>query len=206
MEQDQVTDALSPERSKLYGGSRLSKFLGGLSCVSLLFFVVVLLTGQWLPALTLCGLAIASGIVSYKLAGGKENPQIYADYDLFGLIKYAVQTGNARIGFPKSRQQEKIIAQLNNAGVPASSDWNRETLRAVLVKDRRAFSACRGIMSIDCPRNGRDYFWDGFCSPKTSEWFVQAEIIVTFESRTEAIVDRFFTLMAEGARPVQRAD
>jgi hypothetical protein len=53
-------------------------------------------------------------------------------------------------------------------------------------------------VSIDCVRDGREYFWDGFCQPKTSEWFSEAEIIISFEARcTTALLDRLFELIQE---------
>jgi hypothetical protein len=61
--------------SNLYQGSRLSKWCGSLSFILLIAAVAVLFGGHWLLTLALL---IASGgftYISYRLAGGRRNPE-----------------------------------------------------------------------------------------------------------------------------------
>lgn len=186
---------------RLYQRSRASKLFGALSFFSLVFAAIGLFVGYWVHAISSLGLSIVTGFVSYKLAGGRENPEIYADKDLFGLVRYSVQSASAQIGFHKSRTQGRIVAQIEAVGIPFPLKGNRrDNLRATLIGNPQAFAACRELMSIDCTRDDREYFWDGFCRPKTSEWFNEAEIIISFGAATTALLDRLFVLIQEAKR------
>lgn len=180
---------------RLYQGSRASKFLGGVSFVLLLFGIAVLLGGHWFLTVACVVASTAAAFVSYRLSGGRQNPQIYADLDLFRLIGYAVQSGNARIGFHSLRTQDGIASALQSVGFPLSTKDIRQEIRRLIVKDRRAFDACRDLMVIQTVHGGREHFWNGFGELKPVQWFNEAEIIIDIQSSATAVINRLFELV-----------
>jgi len=184
----------------LYQGSQTSKFFGGLSFILLLIGVGVLVGGHWLIAIVCIVVGITAGFVGYKLSGGRENPQLYSNLDLFGLVDYAVRSGNARIGFHSMRNQESIISVLQTAGISFPSTDIRQEIRKLITKDRRAFEACRDLMVIQTVHGGREYFWNGFGEPKPVQWFHEAEIIIDIQSNTKALINRLFELVSQDGK------
>lgn len=180
---------------KLYQGSQTSKFLGGISFLFLIFCGLMLLGGHWLLAVIFVTVSVVTAFAGYKLSGGRKNPVLYSDLDLFGLIGYAMRSANAKIGFHSLRSQEKVINTLEHAGFPVSSAQDvRQEIRNVIAKDRRAFETCRGMIVIQCIHGGREHFWDGYGHRKTTRWFHQAEIIIDIQSSVQALIARLMEL------------
>ncbi len=174
---------------------RLGNALLPLSFIVVLLGLFLLLGGRW--ELTI-GCIVVAGILAvagYRLAGGAENPELYAERDLCGLVAYAVKSGNGRIGFHSLRSEDDLVERLRRQGLPISVRAPlRQQIREFLVEDRRAFDACRDVMVIQMVHGGREHFWDGNGTRKTAHWFNQAEIIVDIQSDTEALVQRLFEL------------
>ncbi len=181
----------------LYQGSQTSKFFGGFSSILLLIGVSVLIAGHWLIAMVCIVVGITAEFVGYKLSGGRENPRLYSDLDLFGLVDYAVRSGNAKIGFHSMHNRENIISVLQMAGISFPSTNIRQGIRILITKDRRAFEACRDLIAIQTVHGGREYFWNGVGEPKPVQWFLEAEIIINIQSNTKALINRLFELVTQ---------
>lgn len=181
----------------LYQGSTASKFFGAVSFIFLVLGIGVFFAGHWLLSIACVATSIGTGFVSYKLSGARENPQLYAKLDLFGVVAYGVQSANARIGFHSPRSQDEIVRRLEAVGFPLSSRDVRQEIRRLIVKYRRAFDACRDLMVIQAVHGGRQLFWDGFGNSKPVEWFYEAQIIIDIQSTTQALINRLLELVGD---------
>jgi hypothetical protein len=184
----------------LYQGSRASKVLGGASLVLLLIGLGVLLGGHWILTIVCVVISTVAAFLGYKLSGGRENPALYADLDLFGLVAYAVRSANGRIGFHSMRNQEEVAAALQAAGFSPNSIDIRNQVRELITKDRHAFDACRHLMVIQTVHGGQEHFWNGFGDPQPAQWFLQAEIIIDVHSTTDALITRLFDVLGNKSR------
>lgn len=171
----------------------IGKALHALACIALLSGLVVLAKGHWVQTIACFVVAGISAVAGYKLSGGAENPEIYADLDLFGLVAYAVTSANARIGFHGMRSQEELVNRLREKGLAITdASGLRDQIRSMILKDRDAYDACRDLIVIQTVHGGREHFWDGHGNPKPVAWFNQAEIIVDVRSTSEKLIQRLF--------------
>ena len=164
----------------------------------LLFGMLLFFGGHWVLAIIFFVVAIIIAIISYKISGGAENPEIYEEKDIFDLIKYAVKSSNARVGFHSLRSQKEILTRLQNGGILVSESSDvRKQIRKLIVTDRTTFELCRDLIVIQTLYKVHEYFWDGYGNPKTVNWFNQAEIIIDIQSGSLALVQRLFELMKQ---------
>ena len=181
-----------------FGGRLLSKVLFAFSfillCLSGAMFLskiedydliskqVISSRTPWGSAVALLCLGIATGWISYRLAGGKRNPTIWADMNLYTLLKHAALSGNARIGFHTLRDQQLLISKLESFGFVKSPGANtRDFIRQEIIKHPKAFEALRDKILIEMIHNGEENFWDGYGKKKTAAFFHEAEILFDIE-------------------------
>lgn len=179
----------------LYQGSTASKFFGAVSFLLLVLGIGVFFSGRWVLTIACVAMSTAAAFLSYKLSGGRENPQLYANLDLFGLVAHAAHSGSARIGFHSLRSQDEIVSRMEAVGLALSSEDRRQHIRTLIVKDRRAFNSCRDLMVIQTVHGGREHFWDGFGNRKPLRFFHEAEIIIDINSTTQALINRLLELV-----------
>jgi hypothetical protein len=181
--------------SEMFNGSRTSMVFGTVSVFLLAVTAGVFILGLPIFAVFSLLLSAVFGVISYVLAGGAANPEIYADMDLYSLVRYAVRSGNARVGFPKFKNQDTVLAMLQAAGISVSPRGDRRRrLRTILIANPLAFAACLDVMFIECMHGEHEYLWDGRFHPKTSGWFIDAEILINFRDSPRFLVDRLIQL------------
>jgi hypothetical protein len=127
-EKSEKLDEVTKEQ---FGGSRLSKFLYSASmwiliCLAVSFFAQfdafdrgTIVSSRWAWEVTVaCAIAwLCTAVLAYRLAGGRRNPFIWEDLSLFELLKYAWESGDARIGFHSLRDQKNLLTDLSSAGI-----------------------------------------------------------------------------------------
>ncbi len=194
-----------------FGGSLLSKSLFGVSflllCLSGVMFLskiedydpiskqVISSKTPWGSVLILLFLGIVIGWISYHLAGGKRNPTIWAEMNLYALLKHAALSGDARIGFHMLRDQQSLMSKLESFGFTKSPYANtRDFIREEIIKNPKAFEALRDKILIEIIHNGEENFWDGYGKKRTAAFFHEAEILFDLNSSC----DYMFNEILEG--------
>lgn len=203
-------------KSDLFGGSLLSKILGLSSLIFLIFTFITLMSRMetyditskevvsseipWKIAILWFVLSGITGYIAYRLAGGRKNPTIWKDKDLYELLKYAALSGQARIGFHSLRDQSLLLVKLESIGIKKElSEDTRQFIRDKVVMDRRVFDICRDNMIIQMIHKGKEWFWDGYGKRKTVQYFHEAEIIFDLKSS----IDYIFFEVLEGLKEVE---
>ncbi|MBI4823785.1 MAG: hypothetical protein HY805_06110 [Nitrospirae bacterium] len=119
--------------SDFFGGNRWSKFLAFLSFIFLCLTGITLISKiqtydpisqeiisseiPWKIAILLFALSLITGYISYRLAGGRRNPAIWKDADLYSLLVHTEAVRECRIGFHALRDQKLIIDKLKSIGL-----------------------------------------------------------------------------------------
>ncbi|MBN2272059.1 MAG: hypothetical protein JXN61_15705 [Sedimentisphaerales bacterium] len=201
MESDAGGKKVDDDLKEQLGGSRLSKFFFFASwfillCVPLSFFWRVadydpqsgaVVSSRWMWEGTVaCAIAwLCTAYLSYRLAGGRYNPIIWEGKSLFGLLKNAFESGEARIGFHSLRDQRNLLTELSSAGIRKGAFKDtRQFLREEITNDPPAFEICRDFIVFQMIHQGREMFWNGYGKEKDVQFFYEAEIIVDLKSST----------------------
>lgn len=197
-----------------FGGRLLSKVLFGISfvllCLSGVTFLskiedydlvsqqVVSSKTPWEVAVSLLFFSIVLGWISYRLAGGKRNPTIWADMDLYTLLKHVVLSGDARIGFHMLRDQQPLASTLESLGIVKNPNVNtRDFIREEIIRNPKAFEALRDKILINMIHNGEDNFWDGYGKKKTAAFFHEAEILFDLKSSCDYMFNKTLEGLSE---------
>lgn len=180
----------------IYSGNRFSKLFGTISFLSLIIAIYLFIVTQFILAVIAIIIAVFSALIGYRLSGSSENLALYSDFDLFDLIAYSVNSGNAKIGFHSTRSQDRVIAALENISISIDLENDpRQEIRTHLTKERRAFDVCRKMMAIQFIHGGKEHFFNGFGQRKTVQFFHEAEIIIDIQSKTKAIITRLMEIV-----------
>lgn len=173
---------------ELTRGSLLTKALFILHWSLLIFAVFLFIIGRWKLGIPTIGIALLFAYISYRLAGGRRNPAIWKDEDLYDLLRHVALSGQAKIGFHSLRGQNLLLAKLESIGIRKKpSQDTRQFIRDKVVKERRAFDICRDDIIIQMIHNGKEWFWDGYGNKKTAQYFHKAEIIFDLKSSANYI-------------------
>jgi hypothetical protein len=147
----------------------------------------------WKTAVLLFILALVTGFIAYRLAGGKRNPAIWEGKDLYDLLKHTALSGHAKIGFHSLRDQNLLLSKLESIGIRKKLSQDiRQFIRDKIVTDRRAFDICRDNIVIQMIHNGKEWFWDGYGNKTTAQFFNEAEIIFDLNSSVDYIFSEAF--------------
>ena len=188
--------------SGLFGGNLWSKFLFFLSFIFLCLAGITLISKiqtydpvskeivssetLWRIAILWFILSFITGYIAYRLAGGRQNPTIWKDKDLYDLLKHTALSGKARIGFHTLRDQKLLLNKLESIGLrKGPSEDVRQFIRDKIVVNRRAFDICRDNIIIQMIHSGKEWFWDGYGNKRTAQYFHEAEIIFDFKSSVD---------------------
>ena len=174
----------------LYRGRLLSKALGLISFLLLIFGAFQLITLRWIPGIPGVVLSIITAFISYRLAGGWRNPAIWKDKDLYDLLKYLViNVRKAKIGFHSFRDQKPLLVKLESIGVMEKpSEDIRQFIRNKIITDREAFDACRDYIIVETVYDDKEYFWDGYGNRKAAQYFHESEIIFNIDPSVSSIL------------------
>lgn len=171
------------EWNELTQGSKLSKFLFIMNWLFLGFAVLFFISGHWKFGLLFLGVAGGTAFISYRLAGGRQNPIIWKDKSLYDLFKNALESGEAKIGFHSLRDQKSLLTNLASAGIKKSPfKYTRQFLRDKITNNPHAFQICQGNMIIQMIHKGEQLFWDGYGKRREKQYFHEAEIIVDLKT------------------------
>lgn len=169
---------------RFFKGSFLSKNFFIFHFFVLIFAISLIIIGNWELGLFIIVMATLIAYLSYRLAGGKQNPIIWEDKDLYILLRDALSTGKAKIGFHSFRDQKILLNKIEEIGmINRSHITNRHFIRDIILKNQKAFDVLRDDIIIQMIHNGKQKCWDGYGHKKDLQYFHKAEIIIDVESR-----------------------
>lgn len=149
----------------------------------LIFAIFSFVIGRWKLGIPIIGIALLFAYLSYRLAGGRRNPAIWEEKDLYKILKYAIDTRQAKIGFHSIRDQLALLDKLESIGLPKKPTQNtRQFIRERIIDNHQAFDVCRDDIIIQMIHNGKEFFWDGYGKKTTAQFFHIAEIIFDLKS------------------------
>jgi len=178
-----MSDTNNNQLNKGFGGNVIAKFLFGFHWILFVFAILLFILGLWKIGIAIVIIAISISIISYRLAGGKRNPFIWKDKNLYDLLKHAALTGKAKIGFHSLRDQNGLLNKLKSIGIEKKeNDDVRSFIRNTIVKNGEAFNVLRDNIIIQTIHDGKEWFWDGYGNQKPVDFFHEAEIIFNLNS------------------------
>jgi hypothetical protein len=188
--------------NNLYQGSSLSKVFGFISIVLALsgvFFLVFI--HQWLLGIVLIIFSIITAYIGYRFSGGRINPSLWEDKDVYDLIREGLRINNGcKISIHESDDLNPILARLEAFGIKKKnlSLDDRPFIKYQIINNRKAFDACRDYIVICAYNNGKEYegiYWDGHGNIRSAQFIHEAKVI--FELFNSSAIDFFIKILGD---------
>lgn len=156
---------------------------------------MLLLFGMWPYTILLVSTGMILSYVAYKKAGGKENPALYENEDIFELIKYGVKSDQVKIGFHSLRNQSKVLEIFSSLGCQIKNNDVRNEICRLIINKRDAFLACQELIVIQTYIDGKEFICNGLGEKKNAGFVLEAEIILNANGSTDAYKKVLVSLM-----------